>query len=135
VGHGKGSFSFKVAEAALQQGIAPGTISSDLHFYNVFGPVFDLATTLSKFMHLGLSVEDVLAKSTVTPARLFGLSENLGSLKEGYIADIAVFEIQEGMFSFVDTVKETRVGNRRLEPVAVIRGGKIYRSCISLEGR
>src|SRR4029077_21238201 len=57
VGHGAGSFAFDVAEKALKQDLLPGTISSDLHQYNVYGPVFDLATTLSKFLHLGLSLE------------------------------------------------------------------------------
>ena len=59
MGHGAGSFSFEVCERALEQGVVPGTISTDLHQYNVHGPVFDLATTLSKFLHLGLTLEEV----------------------------------------------------------------------------
>ncbi len=55
VGHGAGSFAFEVAERAIKQGLLPGTISSDLHQFNIHGPVFDLATTLSKFLHLGLT--------------------------------------------------------------------------------
>lgn len=69
VGHGVGRFSFAVARRALAAGLTPGTISSDLHFYNVNGPVFDLGTTMSKFMLLGLSLDDVLTKTTSVPAR------------------------------------------------------------------
>ena len=58
VGHGAGSFSFPVAEACLEQGLGPGTVSSDVHRYNVRGPVFDLMTTLSKYVHLGYSIDD-----------------------------------------------------------------------------
>ena len=72
VGHGAGSFSFDTAEKAMAQDLIPGTISSDLHQFNVNGPVFDLATTLSKFMHLGLSLEQVIERCTTNPARLFG---------------------------------------------------------------
>ena len=63
IGHGQGSFSFDVAEKALAQGFYPGNISSDLHIYNIEGPVFDQITTLSKFMHLGMSLEDVVRLS------------------------------------------------------------------------
>jgi dihydroorotase len=62
VGHGTGSFSWETAEKVMRQELWPGTISSDLHHYNVHGPVFDLATTLSKFMHLGMPLEQVIAR-------------------------------------------------------------------------
>ena len=135
VGHGKGSFSFEVARNALKQGIMPGTISSDLHFYGVHGPVFDLATTMSKFMLLGLSLDDVLTKTTTTPASHLGLSDQIGSLREGFIADIAVFKICKGEFEFEDSMKKKMIGDQRLEPVAVIRRGRIYRSFLRLERR
>jgi dihydroorotase len=133
VGHGRGSFSFAVARKALKVGLVPGTISSDLHFYNVNGPVFDLATTMSKFMLLGLSLAEVLARTTSVPARLLGLSDRLGSLQEGYLADITVFKITEGDFEFEDTMGVMAPGRERLEPVAVIRGGKVYRSQLPLD--
>jgi dihydroorotase len=133
VGHGRGSFSFAVARKALKVGLVPGTISSDLHFYNVNGPVFDLATTMSKFMLLGLPLAEVLARTTSVPARLLGLSDRLGSLQEGYLADITVFKITEGDFEFEDTMGVMAPGRERLEPVAVIRGGKVYRSQLPLD--
>ena len=83
VGHGKGSFSFQVARRALAQGFRPGTISSDLHVYNLEGPVFDLATTMSKFLHLGLSLDEVVAMTTGAPAQVIGHDRALGTLRPG----------------------------------------------------
>ena len=133
VGHGVGSFSFEVARRALRAGLTPGTISSDLHYYNVNGPVFDLATTMSKFLLLGLPLSEVLAKTTTTPAALLGLSDRIGSLQEGFLADVAIFKVCQGDFEFEDSLKEKVHGAERLEPVAVIRGGRVYRSQLRLE--
>jgi len=128
VGHGAGSFSFDVCEKALKQDVIPGTISSDLHQYNVHGPVFDLATTLSKFMHLGLTLDQVIERATTNPASTFGFPKGLGTLREGTEADIAVFSLIEGDFEFVDTLKQKRIGHHKLVPVATVKAGKIYGS-------
>ncbi len=123
VGHGKGSFAFAVARRALAQGLTPGTISSDLHVYNVDGPVFDLATTMSKFLHLGLSLDDVVAMTTAAPARALRGAAGLGSLRPGSVADVTLLERREGRFDFTDAVGETVSGRTRLVPVGVIRNG------------
>jgi dihydroorotase len=128
IGHGAGSFSFDTAEKALEQDLLPGTISSDVHQFNVNGPVFDLATTLSKFLHLGLTLEQVIERVTTKPSQLFGRLNGLGTLKEGAEADIAVFTMDEGDFTFVDALGEKRVGGRKLRPVATVKAGKIYGS-------
>ena len=128
VGHGAGSFAFDVAEKAIAQDLLPGTISSDLHHYNVNGPVFDLATTLSKFMHLGLTLEQVVARATTNAANTFGFPDGLGTLREGSIADVAVFSLEEGNFELVDARGETRIGNRKLVPAATVKAGRIYGS-------
>ncbi|MEO1998144.1 MAG: amidohydrolase family protein, partial [Planctomycetaceae bacterium] len=128
VGHGAGSFSFDVCEKALEQDVLPGTISSDLHQYNVHGPVFDLATTLSKFMHLGLTLDQVIERATTNPAAAFGFPRGLGTLREGTEADVAVFSLIEGDFRFVDAQKQSRIGHRRLVPVATVKAGRIYGS-------
>lgn len=133
VGHGVGSFSFDVARKALAQGLVPATISSDLHYYNVNGPVFDLATTMSKFLLLGRPLEEVVAKTTVVPAGLLGLADRLGSVREGFLADLAVFTLAEGAFEFEDSAKEKVLGQQRLEPVAVIRRGRISHSHLRLQ--
>ncbi|MCZ6633410.1 MAG: amidohydrolase/deacetylase family metallohydrolase, partial [bacterium] len=102
VGHGAGSFAFDVAEAALSQGLPPGTISSDLHKYNLHGPVYDLTTTLSKFLLMGLSLEEVLEKATAAPARSMGMLEAIGTLQPGTTADLAILDLQSGTFEFSD---------------------------------
>ena len=135
VGHGVGSFSFEVARRALAAGLVPGTISSDLHYYNVNGPVFDLATTMSKFLLLGLGLDDILAKTTVVPARVLGLADRLGAVRPGFLADLAVFRLAEGDFEFEDSVRQRVRGTQKLEPVAVIRRGRVYRSELRLERR
>jgi dihydroorotase len=128
VGHGAGSFSFEVAEKALKQDLLPGTISSDVHHYNVHGPVFDLATTLSKFLHLGLSLEQVIERAATNPAKLFGFPKGLGTLREGSEADVAVFALVEGNFTFVDAHGRKRLGQRKLVPAATVKAGKLYGS-------
>ena len=126
VGHGAGSFAFDVAEKALAQDLLPGTISSDLHQFNIHGPVFDLATTLSKFLLLGLTLEQVIARVTTHPARTFGFAAGLGTLREGAEADVSVFALQEGDFSFTDSLGRRRIGHRKLNPVATVKSGRLY---------
>ena len=127
VGHGKGSFRFPVAEQALRQEVLPSTISSDLHHYNVKGPVYDLATTVSKFLLLGLPLDDTLAMVTAAPAEVVGMPGRLGTLKAGAEADLALFELAEGKFEFTDVAGETRIGPLKLVPRAVIRAGRIVK--------
>ena len=126
IGHGAGSFSFDTAERALDQGLLPGTISSDVHQFNVHGPVFDLATTVSKFLHLGLSLEEVIRRVTSNPAQVFGRLNAFGTLREGAEADIAVFSLDEGEFRLTDALGATRVGRRMLRPVATVKAGRLY---------
>jgi dihydroorotase len=135
VGHGKGSFSFDVAKKALSQEILPETISTDLHYYNVFGPVYSLAVTASKFLHLGLSLEQVLERITIKPAKILGVDRDHGNLRRGSAADITVFELEEGKFVLEDTVGKTVTGRKMIKPVAVIKDGQIYVSKAKLLGR
>ena len=126
VGHGAGSFSWDVAETTLRQGVQPQTISSDLHVYNVNGPVYDLATTVSKFLHLGLTLDEALGKVTVTPAQIIGMSD-IGTLRSGAWGDAVVFDLQEGRFELRDCHGQVRNGRQRLVPLTVVRAGKVYR--------
>jgi dihydroorotase len=127
VGHGQGSFKWEVAERAIEKGLLPFTISSDLHIYNVEGPVFDLATTLSKFLYLGMSLDDVLARATRHPAQVLGKSDQIGSLKIGACGDAVVFNLESGSFDFEDAHGQFRTAKKRLTPTNVIRAGKVYR--------
>lgn len=126
VGHGAGSFSWGVAERALAQGAAPQTISSDLHSYNVNGPVFDLVTTAAKFLHLGMGLDDVLARVTAAPARAMGMAGRLGTLQAGAAGDAVVLALEEGAFPLVDSHGEQRIAERRLTPTTVVRAGRVY---------
>jgi dihydroorotase len=126
VGHGAGSFAFRTAEKAFAQGVLPGTISSDVHQGNVNGPVYDLATTLSKFLHLGISLEEVFKRATANPAKALAFPAGTGSLKEGSTADVAVFELREAPWEMVDSMGEKRPGKLRLRPMATLKAGRPY---------
>jgi len=126
IGHGAGNFSFDTAERALEQDFLPDTISSDIHSGNFDGPVFDLATTLSKFLHLGMSLEQTIACATSTPAEIFSFPEPLGTLREGAAADVAIFELAEGHFELTDSGGATRSAARKLVPVTTVKGGVVY---------
>jgi dihydroorotase len=96
-----------------------------LHTQNVYGPVFDLATTISKFLYLGLSLDDIIAKVTSAPARVIG-KDDIGTLRVGAWGDAVLVEQQQGTFEFSDSRRETRQASQRLEPVLVIRAGRVY---------
>ena len=127
VGHGAGSFSWPVVESAMEQGVLAQTISSDLHIYNVNGPVYDLVNVMSKFLHLGLSLEDVIAKVTSTPAATVLRDSRLGTLAPGSIGDAVLLELRSGEFQLEDSAGEMRTGSQKLEPVTVIKAGRVYR--------
>jgi dihydroorotase len=128
VGHGAGSFSWEVVESALEQGIQPTTISSDLHVYNINGPVFDLATTASKFLHLGLSLDDTIAKVTSVPAEVIKMPGQIGTLSPGAWGDAVVFRVESGEFPLVDSLGVHRTGQQRLVPMTTIRAGAVYQA-------
>jgi dihydroorotase len=113
IGHGTGSFGFDTAEIALAEGIMPDVISSDIHQLAVQGPMFDMPTTLSKFLHLGMSLPDVIERATSRPAAAMRRPD-LGTIAPGSAADIALFRLEEGEYTFYDTQMAARQGTRRL---------------------
>jgi dihydroorotase len=123
VGHGIGSFTWRVARAALEQGFPPDTISSDVHAHNVNGPVFDQPTTLSKLLHLGMSLPDVVRATTVAPAAALRRADRLGSLAPGREADVTVLELVGGARPLTDGEARTETAAAWLEPRAVVRAG------------
>jgi dihydroorotase len=125
VGHGAGSFRYEVAQRAMEQGFISDVISTDLHTGNINGPVYDLPTTLSKFLDLGISLEKVIEKSTITAAKAIRCEDELGHLKPGTIADVAVFDLLEGEFEFFDTHGTMILGKRKLHAYLTIRAGKL----------
>ncbi len=126
VGHGAGSFSFDVAERALSEGFDPGNISSDIHIYNIEGPVFDQVTTISKFMWLGMSLEDVVRLTTESTARIIG-ADGLGSLKAGAVGDATIMRRDEGKFILTDSVGRSVTADDKLVHVQTIRSGRVHR--------
>lgn len=124
IGHGAGSFSYRVAETALEAGVLPDVISSDIHQLSVQGPMFDLPTTLSKFLALGMELPAVIDRATRRPAAVMGRPE-LGTLRAGAPADIAIFRLEEGTFAFHDVTMEARPGARRLVCVHTLVGGAV----------
>jgi dihydroorotase len=124
VGHGAGSFWFRNAVPAMQNGFGPDSISTDLHTRNVHGVVVDMQTTMNKILNIGMPLAEVIMRSTVTPAQEIGHPE-LGHLSVGAEADVAVFKLLEGEFSFVDCGRAKLCGNQKLECQMTVRAGAI----------
>ena len=125
IGHGKGSFAFETARKMLAAGFPPDTISSDVHALCAEGPAFDQVTTMSKFLHLGMSMNDVIKGSTETAAKILSRPD-LADLSVGSTADISVMSLDDGAFELTDVVGETVTSNQRLTSAGVVRGGKKF---------
>jgi len=125
VGHGCGSFRWETAKRAFEQFFFPDTISTDLHRYSVVRFAMDMPTTMSKFLHLGMTLSDVILKSTWAPARIIGRESELGTLRPGSVADLFVFELEEGEFPLEDTHLRMETAMRRIRPRFTIKSGKI----------
>ncbi|MFB3818228.1 MAG: amidohydrolase/deacetylase family metallohydrolase [Candidatus Methylomirabilales bacterium] len=124
VGHGTGSFSYEVAEQMLAAGLPPDIISTDAHQLSIQGPMFDLPTTLSKFLNLGMDLADAVERATARPARAVG-RPHLATLRPGAPADVALFALEEGDFTFRDVAMASRPGKVRLVNRLTIRGGQV----------
>jgi dihydroorotase len=126
VGHGRTNFSYRIAEKCLGQGLIPDTISSDVSNGSVRGPVYDLVTTMAKMMTLGLNLREVIERTTINAARAMNFGVEIGTLKPGAEADVAIFELRSGEFGLVDSEGQTRVARQKLVPVATVRNGKVF---------
>jgi dihydroorotase len=125
VGHGCGSFKWDTAQRAFEHSFYPDTISTDLHRYSVEGPVYDMPTTLSKFLCLGMSIQDVVLKSTWMPAKSIRRDDQIGTLRAGTTADLFVFEIETGDFEYVDTHFQKKNGHKKVVPRLTIKEGRV----------
>jgi len=124
VGHGGGSFRWSQAIPAIEQGFLPDAISSDLHIGSMNGGMKDMANLMSKFLNLGLPIQEVILRSTWNPAKIINRPE-LGNLSVGTDADVAVFSLRKGNFGFIDVGEEKIEGTQKLEAEMTIRAGKI----------
>lgn len=124
VGHGGGSFAWRVAVPAIQQGFLPDSISTDLHIASMNSGMKDMLNLMSKFLTLGLSVDQVIQRSTWNPAREIH-HEELGNLSVGSIADVAVLRVEHGKFGFVDMYGARMDGDRKFICELTVKGGKV----------
>ena len=124
IGHGAGSFSFETAEALMSAGYRPDVISSDIHQLSIHGPLFDLPTCLSKFLYLGMSFPEVIRAATTHPAGILGLQQELGTLRPGAIADLALFTIARGRFPLYDIHMNMREGTQLIHNTLTIANGR-----------
>ncbi|MEV4349605.1 amidohydrolase/deacetylase family metallohydrolase [Actinoplanes sp. NPDC049596] len=123
LGHGSGGFAFDVLERQLESGLIPDTVSTDLHCRSLYGPVFDLPTTMAKLLAVGLSLPDVLAMATHKPAEILGLPG--GILTPGAPADLAVFDVREEEHEVVDAHRQVRRAPLRLVNTATYVAGRL----------
>jgi len=127
IGHGKGSFSWKTARAMMAAGFPPDVISSDVHQLCINGPAYDQVTTMSKFLCLGMGLNDIIAKSTVAAAKALQRPE-LGSLKPGSVGDATVLSLRDGEFPLEDVLGEYVTGTQRIFSEGVVVGGRWWHS-------
>jgi dihydroorotase len=124
VGHGAGSFLFRQARPAMEQGFPPDTISTDLHRASMNAGMKDILNVMSKLLSLGMPLEDAVRAATSSAARAIR-RDDIGHLAIGAGADIAVLSVRDGKFGFVDVAGERNEGKRKLDCELTIRAGKV----------
>lgn len=124
VGHGGGSFLFRQAVPAMRQGFIPDSISTDLHIGSMNAGMKDMLNVMSKFLNMGMALDDVILRSTWNPAREIR-REELGHLSPGAPADVAVLRLRTGEFGFVDVGGGRLRGDRKLECELTLRDGRV----------
>lgn len=132
VGHGGSSFSYGNAIPALKQGLKPNTISTDIHRNSMNAGMKDMSNVMSKMLNLGMSLQEVIAASTWTPATVIKRTE-LGHLSEGAVADITIFNLRKGEFGFIEGYYQgftgagggKIIGTEKIETELTIREGNV----------
>jgi dihydroorotase len=124
LGQGAGSLLFRNAVPAVAQGFPPDTISTDLHVLSMNRRMIDLPTTMSKFLAMGMPVPEIIRRTTTIPASVIG-KPDLGTLKPGSVADVAVWKIENGNFGFSDSAGGRLPGSRRFFCEATLRAGEV----------
>lgn len=125
LGNGRiGHLRWDIAERVLQAGFLPDTFSTDWSVEGRTAQIIDFPNVMSKFLMLGMSLDQVIACATINAARLFPVFRNRGTLRVGAPADLAVLELREGTFEFVDNYANKRTGRQRLFPSGAVLAGK-----------
>ena len=117
-------FDWATVERGMKQGFQPDTFSTDWNTMSRTTGVIDFPNVMSKFLMFGMPLDQVIARATLAPARVFPAFNDRGTLNVGAPADVAVLELKDGNFEFLDNYKGTRTGKQRLFPVATVMGGK-----------
>ena len=123
---GRSHLSFEVTEKCLEQDFPPDTLSTDLTRTTAADRVYDLPTMVSKFMALGVDMDKAIQMVTFNPARVFDYGAELGTLRPGSEADVAIFDLREGNFQFEDSDGKKRAGRQKLVSNAVVRHGQLF---------
>ena len=125
--HGTNAYSYETAEAAWKAGFFVDTISSDLHGGNINGPVFSLAVVLTKMRGLtGKPWHWILNKTIAQPVRLLNLTDKALEVYEGMRADLTIYKIEEGQFTYLDSKKLERTFSEKITPCYTCKGGHVY---------
>ena len=124
VGHGGGSFAWRIAAPAMKEQFVPDTISTDLHIGSMNAGMKDILNVMSKFLAMGMSVDDVVARATWNAAKAIR-QETLGHLAVGAPADVAVLRVEKGRYGFVDSFGARMDGTERLVCELTVRDGKV----------
>ncbi|HEY4290298.1 MAG TPA: amidohydrolase/deacetylase family metallohydrolase [Puia sp.] len=124
LGHGGAGFWFSVAQPAMKDGLAPNTFGSDLHRFSMNAGMKDMLNIMSKYMAMGLSLEEVIQRASWNAASSIH-KDNLGNLSEGNVADIAVLRVRDGHFGFIDAGGNVITGSKKLEAELTLRNGKV----------
>jgi len=124
VGHGGGSFLFAQAIPAIQQGLKPNSISTDLHTGSMNGGMKDMVNVMSKLLNIGLTLQEVITASTWNPAQIIKRPEH-GHLTVGSLADVAVFSLDNGKFGFIDVDGNKITGDKRLTCQLTVLDGRV----------
>jgi dihydroorotase len=134
IGHGGNGFTFARAIPSVQQGFLPYSISTDLHIASMNAGMKDMTNIMSKFLNIGMPLQDVILRSTWNPAKEIK-REELGNLSVGSVADIAIFSLKKGKFGFIDSHNYLLKGTKKLEAELTIRAGKIVWDLNGIAGR
>jgi dihydroorotase len=122
IGHGYGGFAFGPGKAAMDQGLMPDILSSDVHVLSTDGPAYDVLNVMGKFLAMGMPLTDVVRATTATPAKSLRRPE-LGTLAEGAAGDATLVRLENTPFDYVDAVGETLRGDSRLSCAGIVIGG------------
>jgi len=123
IGHGGAAFGFATARAMLDAGFLPDVISSDAHVLSVQGPAFNLLHTMSKFLALGMELNEVIRRTTIGPAKAVR-RPGLGTLTTGSTADITILKVLTGEFEYRDSLGERIIGRHALQLRGIVMGGR-----------